>query len=83
MRARSVTNGSNGAGSNPGVSACDWIADLGWNARVAPTMAAFQLTGSLPGGTYILAGSGLPCARARSLFSLLGAIVISLVYIAA
>ena len=53
MRARSVTNGSNGAGSNPGVCACDRTADLGWNARVVPTMAAFQLTGSLPGGTYI------------------------------
>ena len=43
-----------------------------------PTMAAFQLTGSLPGGTYIWAGSGLPCARARNLFSLLGAIVMLL-----
>ena len=74
----SVINGSNGAGLNPGVSACGRTADLGWITRVIPTMAVIQLTGSLPRGTYILVGSSLPCARARNLFSLLGAIVIVL-----
>ena len=76
VRARSVTNGSNSAGLNPS-TACDWIADLGWIARVIPTIAVIQLTGSLPRGTYILAGSSLPYARARNLFSLWGQLLCS------
>ena len=78
MRARSVINGSNGAGSNPGIGACGRTADLGWITKIIPTIAVIQLMGSLPKGTYILVGLSLPYVRARNLFSLLGAIIIVL-----
>ena len=78
MRACSVINSSNSAGSNPGISAYGWIADLGWITRVIPTIAVIQLMGLLPRSTYILVELSLPYIRARNLFSLLGAIVIVL-----